>query len=290
MYISGFARRALIALAALAAAGHAYAAHDYYVHTEPYNPMGGQQPWSITVDGLGGVPLVAPSDACGMRFEGDWNLQWRSDLNNLVHNIPADGAADVYLPRPGCGAWSGVVVEPEGEPDYAPPYDIAGRIETYANGYWINSAGQKLIYLHQPCHPMPGCIQGPQRFLANSWSDPVRGSIRELHLVLEAIRRTDSSAFAAVNLASAELDSGDRVLAARIGARRELDTGTLEVAIRPLEDFAQRRLVDARSNLETCSASLRLGRRDAAYRACAEALLDTLSARAALDTGDAWVE
>jgi hypothetical protein len=112
------------------------ASHDYYIHTEAYNPVGdAMQPASITIDWLDGDVLSVPDEACGMRFEGDYTLHWYSNSFGLHDSITAsDGVADVWLPSDDCGAWQGVTVETEDE-TYVPPYDFSGYIETYSQAY-----------------------------------------------------------------------------------------------------------------------------------------------------------
>lgn len=274
------------------AAGVAMAAsEDYFVHTEPYNPSGSQpQPWSITVGGLNGSTLTPPDDACGMRFEGDWNLQWHSDNYGLTTNIPADGEADVWLPQPGCGAWDSVVVEPAGEPFFSPPYDFAGYIETHARAYWINASGEKLIYAHQPCHPMPKCIMGPQGFVSKGWSG---GLVYPFHQIKHALDLLDGSLSEAIDQIERAADAVDKAAAQlkqQFKYRRRYDTGSLERPIRQLENSANRYVAVARRSLAKCSGAFEGGDSETAYRACNTALTEIQAARTALDTGEAWVE
>lgn len=275
----------------------AAASHDYFVHGEAYNPLGGgYQPSYITIDWLEGDALVAPEDACGMRFEGDFNMQWLSNNDELVDNIPTGGAADVMLPSDDCGAWQGVTVEPvdeDGDPNgdpYVPPHDFSGRIETYATSYWINSNGDKLVYLYQPCHPMPQCILGPQVFVANGWSQALRDPIRELRAVQFGLGRGDSTAMTLLARAGDALDVAARTTADRVQYRRAVDTGGLERPMRQVEDAALASIADAQRSVGVCRKELAHGNRDAAYRTCDEALREVQSARDALDTGDAWIE
>lgn len=269
----------------------AAASHDYFVHGEAYNPLGGgYQPSYITIDWLEGDPLVAPEDACGMRFEGDFNMQWLSNNDELVYNIPTGGAADVWLPSDDCGAWQGITVETDGGDTYVPPYDFSGRIETYATGYWINSDGQKLVYLYQPCHPMPQCILGPQVFVANGWSDALLDPIRELRTVQFALDRGDSAAMTLLARAGDALNVAARTTGERVKYRRTVDTGRLERPMRQVEDAALASIADAQRSVGVCRKELARGNRATAYRTCDEALREVQSARVALDTGDAWIE
>ncbi len=295
-----FAKKALLTAIALAAAGSAIAAdHDFMVYGEAYNPDFGKQPWAITMDG---ETLVAPSDACGMVFEGDSVVHWYSDNYALHDTIEIEWkngkyAADVFLPGPTCGAWDGVTVENVDEVDnvaasqYTPPFDFSGALEADATGFWTDgeNPSHKLIYLHQPCHPMPQCILGGQDFKVNGWSEGLSDPIRDLGLVLTAISRGDSTALTLLTRATATLSAAAREQDTRIQARRQFNTRTLEPSIRQLEDIARQRLASAQADVATCSGNLRQGRRDVAYRLCTSAVLSAKSARAALDTGDSWV-
>lgn len=283
--------RSLSTLLVIVAGSPMAATHDYFVHTEPYNPNGfQQQPWSITVDWLGGNELTPPDDACGMRFEGDWLLKWHSDAYGLVDNIPADGEADVWLPQPGCGAWSSVVVEPAGGPLYSPPYDFAGYIQVYGKGYWINANGEKLVYLHQPCHPMPECILGPQGFVRNGWSDGMGYPIQQIKFAVDLLDSRTSKAIVQIERATDAVDKAAEQLKYQLEQRRRYDTGSLERSIRQLEDAASRNVAEARRALAECSAAVEVGDSETTNRACNTALLKMQTARTVLDTGDAWVE
>ena len=278
----------MLASAALPAAA---ASHDYFVHGEAYNPQGGGfQPSHITIDSLNGDTLVVPDAACGMRFEGDFTMQWRSNNGALVQNIPTGGAANVWLPSAGCGAWQGVTVETDGGDTYIPPFDFSGRIETDATAYWINSAGDKLVYLYQPCHPMPDCVLASQAFVPNSWSYGLRDSIRELRAVQFALHRGDRTALALLAGADDALRVAARTMMQRVKSRRAVNTGSLERSMRQLEAAALARLASARNGVGVCRTELTQGRVDQAYRACGEALGMLQFARVALDTGDAWIE
>lgn len=300
MFNGNFTKKVLLAAIALAAAANAIGAeHFFEVHGEAYNPEFGMQPWVITMDG---EALVAPTDACGMVFEGDSVLHWYSDNFGLHDTIEIefDGkyAADVYLPGPSCGSWPGTVVENVDEVDnvpesqYTPPFDFSGAIEADATGYWTDgeNPSHKLVYLHQPCQPAPQCFLGGQDLVTNGWSQGLSDPIRNLDLALSAINRGDSTASTLLQRASAALAAAARDQDARIRARRQYNTRTLEPSIRQLEDIARARLASAQGDASTASNYLRLGKRDAAYRACNGALLNTKSARGALDTADSWVE
>ncbi|TXI17473.1 MAG: hypothetical protein E6Q62_08915 [Nitrosomonas sp.] len=282
----------LLIFLSLINANNLLAARDYFIHTEAYNPQIQQQPWTITVNELNGAAMIPPDDACGMRFEGDWNLVWSSDDYKLIQNIATNGGADVYLPRPTCGAWNGVVVEPDGKADYAPPHDFNGRIETYSNGYWINSNGEKLIYKYQPCTPMPNCIIGSQRFVANNWSRGLNVPIQELQLTLNAIEksRTLSIILKIAERAAATAATAEKTLIKQLTIRRGVNTGNLEKSIRQLEDTARSGVVAARTSIDLCINALHQNNRNDAYRACNSALLQVQRARFLLDTGDAWVQ
>lgn len=227
-----------------------------------------------------------PDDACGMRFEGDFTLNWYSKDFDLHDSIAApDGVADVWLPRDGCGAWQGVTIETDDDL-YTPPYHFSGYIETYSKAYWINSSGQKLVYLYQPCHPMPSCILGPQVFVAKGWADSLGEPILKLRAVQMALNQRSTSAVRLVTKAVEALERAARATAERVRYRRTVHTGKFEEPIRQIEDAALSRISRAR----TCSSELARGNQTSASRFCDAALHATLDARAALDTGDAWIE
>lgn len=265
--------------------------HDYYVHTEAYNPLGGGfQPSHITVDWLDGDVLSPPDDACGMRFEGDFTLNWYSEDFGLHDSIAApDGVADVWLPSGDCGAWQGVAIETDDEL-YTPPYDFSGYVETYSKAYWINSSGQKLVYLYQPCHPMPSCILGPQVFVANGWADSLGEPILKLRAVQMALNQRGTATLPLVTKAAEALERAARTTAERVKYRRTVHTGKLEHPIRQIEDAALSRISRAQERVRRCSAELARSNPTLASRFCDAALHATLDARAALDTGDAWIE
>lgn len=273
------------------AATTAAASHEYFVHGEAYNPLGGgYQPSNITIDWLNGDPLVVPEDACGMRFEGDNEMHWISNNYDLEDSILTGGAANVWLPSDDCGSWQGITVETDGGDTYIPPFDFSGRIETYATGYWINKNGQKLVYLYQPCSPMPKCILGSQTFVANGWSNALRNPIRELVILQSALVRGDSAAMKLITRVSDALNIALRTTAERVKYRRRINTGHLERSMRQVEDIALTSIADAQRSVGACRKELEFGNRDAAYRVCNEAFRKVQSARVALDTGDAWIE
>jgi hypothetical protein len=280
-----------IAATLTAAAGPvAAASHDYFVHAEAYNGAG-YQPYSITVDALSGDVLSQPDDACGLRFEGDFNLHWHSDDFNLQDNIPADdGVADVWLPSATCGAWQGVTVE-TGDGLYTPPNDFSGYIDTYATAFWINDAGQKLVYLHQPCHPMPSCIQGPMdEALTNGWSESLQDPINTLRIIQLALGGDGKVPISLQNRLADGLTLAARATEERLVYRRQTDVGSLEKPLRQLEDAALVQFAKARKHLGTCRNALTRADRNAALRECDAALRAALAARVALDTGDAWIQ
>lgn len=280
--------RSLLSVAVFAGvAGQAVAAsHDYEVHSSAYNPApGNYQPSYISKNG---VALTAPDDACGMRFEGDFNLHWEAADGSWDIDNATGGAADVYLPDPDCGAPTGVTIYGDNNVDWTVPHDFNGALSAYARGYWIDGDGDKLIYKYQPCSPMPQCILGPQRFVANGWADGLKKPVRHLVAVVDRIVGTTTT----VPLANAEkaLTLGARTVSERIGLRRGVDTGTLERPMRQLEDHAQVAIAGAQRDFATCKAALGRGDRSAGYRACGEALRKLESARSALDAGDAWID
>jgi len=267
------------------ASGSAMASKDYFVHTEPYNPSGlQQQPWSITVDALNGNALTPPYDACGMRFEGDSLLKWRSDEYGLVVEIPTDGNADVWLPRPGCGAWDVVIVESAGEQPYASPSDFAGYIEVDAKGYWINANGEKLIYVAQGCTPKPECNQDANPSFSHGWSDGLGHPYQQIRRAVEMLDSLSPKAFEQIGRATVASAEAAGQLEQHLVQRRRYHAGTLERPNRQLEDAASGDVAVARRALAECSAAFEDSRLAIAYRACNTALLKMQAARAALDS------
>jgi hypothetical protein len=280
--------RAVLGVAVLAAfAGSAAAAsYDFEVHSEAYNPIGGNyQPSYITKDG---DVLTKPDDACGMRFEGDHWFSWDSYGGTYHESVGTGGNADVYLPHADCGAWQGVTVDDDEGDLWTVPFDFSGSLSTYSTGYWIDADGDKLIYKFRPCSPMPQCILPDQRFVRNGWAEGLKLPIQELSVALDRIVRTATY----VPLANAEkaLELGARETNARIDIRRGVDTGRLERSMRQLEDLARAAIAGAQRELASCKAALARGDRNGAYRACGESLRELQSARSSLVTGDAWIE
>lgn len=280
-----------ICVAVLAAGPAAGASHDYYVHTEAYNPLGGLQPSYITIDWLDGDVLVRPNGACGMRFEGDSVLHWYSYDFGLEESIDAaDLVADVWLPSDDCGAWQGVTIETD-DGLHVVPYDFSGYIETYSKGYWINSSQQKLVYLFQPCSPMPACIMGSsQEAVANGWSESLGDPIIKLRAVDMALKKGATAALPFAKHAADALAQAARTTTERVQNRRTVHTGKLELPMRQVEDAALSRISRAREQVRECSGELARGNAASAARMCDAALRHTLDARAALDTGDAWID
>jgi hypothetical protein len=280
--------RTLLSAAVLAGiAGQAVAAsHDYEVHSSAYTPSPiSYQPAYISKNG---VALTAPADACGMRFEGDFNLLWEADNGSFDESHGTGGGADVYLPDADCSALTGVTIFGDNDYDWTVPYGFNGTLSAYARGYWIDTDGDKLIYKYQPCSPMPQCILGPQRFVANGWADGLKKPVRELTVAVDRIVGTTAT----VPLANAEkaLALGARTVSERIALRRGVNTGTLELPMRQLEDHAQAAIAGAQRDFATCKAAMGRSDRSSGYRACGEALRKLESARSALDAGDAWID
>src|SRR5262245_34028519 len=87
----------------------AAASADYYVHyTVSFDNSNATT--SITVDAPNGTTLVRPATACGMRFEYPDDVDWQVPGFG-TYDSHTDGAIDVWLPGPGCGAWNNVVLE-----------------------------------------------------------------------------------------------------------------------------------------------------------------------------------
>jgi hypothetical protein len=286
MRINRFATGACAAAILTAFAGTAGAASfDYEVHSQLYNPVGGNyQPSYITKDGN---ELTPPDDACGMRFEGDPYVTWDSYNGLYDENHNTGGEFDVWLPNEDCGAWQGVTIEGDNNDDWTVPYDFSGYLSTYATGFWINSDGEKLIYVWQ-CSPAPACFLGPQRFVANGWSEGLVKPIREAKLVLKKLLETTMT----VSLVKLEqaLAVGTRETSERINVRRGVHTGSLERPMRQLEDAAQLQVAEAQRGVASCKSALARGDRSGAYRGCSEALRNLESARSSLDNGDAWIQ
>jgi hypothetical protein len=133
-------------------------------------------------------------------------------------------------------------------------------------------------------------LGGQQEFVENGWADSLGEPILKLRAAQMRLQLSGADAFSFVRLAADALIQAARVTAERIQIRRTVHTGTLEIPMRQLEDAALKRISQARERVQECTSELGRGNVALASRACDVALRNTLDARAALDTGDAWID
>jgi hypothetical protein len=285
--------RALMTIASsVVLAGNALASHDYYVYGEAYSPPGYQFAY-ILIDSLHGEVMVQPDNACGMQFEGDTTLTWTSVDGSMEEDFPIeDGISHVWLPSKDCSAWNAVTVEEEDGPLLgSPPNDFSGHIEVYAQGYWIDTDGDKVMYKSQPCHPMPGCMDAPDKeALGDGWSEGLIGSVAALRRVVAMFDVPSTASTPLIDHAANALAAATTETSGRTTHRRSTHTGSLEASLRQLEDAALWQLNSARAELQVCRQAVVRRNLPEARRSCELSLSKTLKARNALDMGDSWVE
>jgi hypothetical protein len=280
-----------VACAGLIAAGPAAgAAYDFYVQTEAFNADNGDayQPFQITTDWLDGVPMIRPDGACGMLFTYSSEITSYPDDGGegWTHN----GPAEALLPSADCTSVNVVTFEIGAIQEAVADY-VSGYVHTYNRGLWSDGNGHALAYLHQPCQPMPSCMEiMDDQVVANGWSDSLGDPLTKLRIASMEIKRKGTGALPQVMVAANVLEQTALTTAERVQNRRTVDTGPLEPSIRQVEDVAQRHISQARDRVSECARALGRGGIASASKACDEALRRVLDARAALDTGDAWFD
>lgn len=215
---------------------------------------------------LGNTLMVPPAWACGIRFANPTHYRFRNEYFNDIETGDFEGAAEIWLGRPGCANHSEVEIDDLGGGTYG-PVDGAAFFEVWVNPltgyapfYWIDDDGAS----------MSVCIV----CLPDSFTYVIHHSVDTLGGVAQLVKQAarDPQQYAsvpgAISSLRTQLSKLDKQARAQTATRRTYDQADREATVRRFEDAALRSLSTAAARLKEAAALAGQARFTETFVAC----------------------